>query len=172
MMQDKKTFWYAVYTMPNAEKKVTTAIQQKGIVAYCPLHKQQRQWADRKKVIEVPAFKGYVFVNIHDEIRWKVLSTSGVLNFVCISGKPARIPYHEIESVQRFFRDLEGERANRSEFIPGDIVEINSGLLMGNSAEVVTVEHNYVVLQLPTLGLKLHFKIAVKDLRLKHTLVA
>ena len=49
MIQEKKSYWYAVYTMPNFEKKVNDALQQKGIVSYCPLQKVQRQWADRKK---------------------------------------------------------------------------------------------------------------------------
>jgi len=172
MEQPCTTYWYAVYTLPNFEKKVTTAIQNKGIVAYCPLHKQQRQWADRKKVVEVPAFKGYVFVNIHDDIRWKVLSTNGVLNFVCISGKPARIPAYEMEAVMRFFMDLNAEGNHKYEIVPGDIVEINRGVLMGKTAEVVSVLHNYVTLKLPSLGLQMHLKIAVNDLKLRQTLVA
>lgn len=172
MEQVNPTYWYAIYTMPNFEKKVTTSIQHKGIVAYCPLQKQQRQWADRTKIIEVPAFKGYVFVNIHDDIRWKVLSTNGVLNFVCIEGKPARIPAHEIEAVQRFFMDVNTDRSNSYELLPGDIVEINRGIMMGNTAEVVRVMNNYVTLQLPSLGLKMQLKVAVNDLKLKRKSVA
>lgn len=172
MEQSNPTYWYAVYTMPNFEKKVAASIQHKGIVAYCPLQKQQRQWADRKKIIEVPAFKGYVFVNIHDEIRWKVLSTNGVLNFVCIGGKPARIPSHEIEAVQLFFMDINIDKSNTYELLPGDIVEINRGVMMGNTAEVVCVMNNYVTLQVPSLGLKMHLKVAVNDLKIKHTNVA
>lgn len=172
MEQGNPTYWYAVYTMPNFEKKVTASIQHKGIVAYCPLQKQQRQWADRKKIIEVPAFKGYVFVNIHDDIRWKVLSTNGVLNFVCIGGKPARIPTHEIDAVQRFFMDINTDKSNTYELLPGDIVEINRGIMMGSAAEVVCVMHNYVTLQLPSLGLKMHLKVAVNDLKVKQKNVA
>jgi len=165
MKETELTYWYAVYTLPNFEKKVTAAIQQKGIVTYCPLQKQQRQWADRKKIIEVPAFKGYVFVNIHDEIRWKVLSTNGVLNFVCIGGKPARIPNHEIEAVQRFFKDM-GTQSTNLELVPGNMVQINRGVLMGTTGKVVSVMHNYVTLQMPSLGLQMHLKVAVNDLKL------
>lgn len=166
------TYWYAVYTLPNFEKKVTEAIQKKGIVAYCPLQKQLRQWADRKKVLEVPAFKGYVFVNIHDDIRWKVLSTHGILNFVCIGGKPARIPAHEIDAVKRFFMDVNADTGSTYEIVPGDVVEINRGVLMGTKAEVINVMHNYVVLQLPSLGLQMKLKVSVNDVKMKKVMVA
>lgn len=172
MNSSSTTYWYAVYTLPNFEKKVTEAIQQKGIVAYCPLQKQLRQWADRKKVLEVPAFKGYVFVNIHDDIRWKVLSTNGILNFVCIGGKPARIPAHEIDAVKRFFMDINSDPTSNYEIVAGDVVEINRGVLMGTQAEVINVMHNYVVLQLPSLGLQMKLKVSVNDIKMKNALVA
>ena len=65
IVNQKEVFWYAVYTRPNQEKKVTDQLSKKGVVVYCPLQKVIRQWSDRKKVLEIPAFRGYVFVQIH-----------------------------------------------------------------------------------------------------------
>jgi hypothetical protein len=46
--------WYPVYTQPRAEKKAYQALINKGIEAYLPLHRQLKQWSDRKKWVEEP----------------------------------------------------------------------------------------------------------------------
>ena len=61
--------WYAVYTKPNLEKKVTSSLENKGIVVYCPLQKVERQWSDRKKILEIPAFKGYATTESQPEFH-------------------------------------------------------------------------------------------------------
>ncbi|MFM7838916.1 MAG: UpxY family transcription antiterminator [Chitinophagaceae bacterium] len=157
--------WYAVYTKPNLEKKVTSSLENKGIVVYCPLQKVERQWSDRKKILEIPAFKGYVFVNIHDPIRWQVLATSGVLNFVCHDGKPARIPQREIDEVRRFFQGLEEHTIIESDIQLKDIARVYSGPLMGLEGEVTDVQHRYAVLNIPSLGLSMQIKVNLANLQ-------
>ena len=166
MIKEKKSYWYAVYTMPNFEKKVNDSLQQKGIVSYCPLQKVQRQWADRKKILEMPAFRGYVFVNIHDDIRWQILSTNGVLNFVRLDGKPARIPDNEIETVKLFFHDMEPVMLAKQEIETGDIGSVYSGPMMGMQGKVVEVQHNIVLLQIPSLGLNLQVKVQANNIKI------
>ena len=90
MQPEKK--WYAVYTKPRWEKKIDSVLARKGIESWCPLQKVQRQWSDRKKTIEEPLFKSYVFVHVDEQERVKVLMTDGVLNYVFYLGKPAAIP--------------------------------------------------------------------------------
>jgi transcription antitermination factor NusG len=68
-IQAKKCSWHVVYTMPNSERKVATAIAEMGIEPYLPLHKVMRQWSDRKKKLLVPLFPNYVFVNVSPEKR-------------------------------------------------------------------------------------------------------
>lgn len=79
--QSKKK-WFALYTKPRWEKKIHAVLTRKGIESWCPIQKVQRQWSDRKKIIEDPLFKSYVFVHINEPERVKVLMTDGVLNFV------------------------------------------------------------------------------------------
>ena len=50
MEQLKK--WLVVYTKPKWEKKVDLNFAQKGIESWCPTQKKERQWSDRKKIIE------------------------------------------------------------------------------------------------------------------------
>lgn len=152
-------YWYAVYTRPNMEKKIADTLAHKGLVVYCPLQKVMRQWSDRRKVLEVPAFKGYVFVQIHDAIRWQVLATAGVLNFVCHNGKPARIPLKEIETMRLFFEGLQSRIIDETDIRVHDVARVYSGVFMGLEGEVMDVQHRYAVLNIPTLGLSMQVKV-------------
>ncbi len=156
-------YWYAVYTRPNMERKVAELLALKGLVVYCPLQKVIRQWSDRKKVLEIPAFKGYVFVQIHDAIRWQVLATNGVLNFVCHTGKPARIPYREMEEMRLFFEGLEGATLHETDIQVCDLARVYSGVMMGVEGEVIALANKYAVLRVPALGLQLQVKVERKN---------
>ena len=46
--------WYVIYTKSRAEKQVNQRLLEQGIETYLPLQKIIRQWADRKKRVEVP----------------------------------------------------------------------------------------------------------------------
>ena len=70
--KDKK--WFAIYTKPRWEKKVNSKLLEKGIESWCPVQKKESQWSDRKKIIEDPLFKSYVFVHITEEERLQVLT--------------------------------------------------------------------------------------------------
>ena len=103
MEPEKK--WYALYTKPRWEKKIDSVLVRKGIESWCPLQKVERQWSDRKKVIEDPLFKSYVFVHIDPSERTKVLSTDGVLNFVHYLGKPAVIKDEEVATIKKYLAE-------------------------------------------------------------------
>jgi transcription antitermination factor NusG len=165
MQSIESPHWYALYTRPNMEKKITAELLEKGIVAYCPIQRVLRQWSDRKKVIEVPAFRGYIFVQIHDKIRWQVLTANGVLNFVCHNGKPARIPASEIETVRLFFQDIESSVLPETDIAISDIARVYSGVLMGMEGEVVDVKHRFAILRIPSLGLQMQVKIPRENIQ-------
>ena len=70
---------------------------QRGIESSLPLMKITRQWSDRKKKVEVPLFRGYLFVNI--DIRKEklpVLQTDGVVKFVTFCNKTLSIPVEQM----------------------------------------------------------------------------
>ncbi|WP_288097404.1 transcription termination/antitermination NusG family protein, partial [Hydrotalea sp.] len=71
-----------MYTKPRWEKKSDNILLQKGIESWCPVQKVERQWSDRKKIIEVPLFRSYVFVRINEMERIAVLDTDGIINFI------------------------------------------------------------------------------------------
>ena len=64
---DKVKRWHVIYTKSKWEKKVEGLLLKSGIESWCPVQKKERQWSDRKKIIEEPLFRSYVFVKIEKE---------------------------------------------------------------------------------------------------------
>ena len=88
--------WYVIYTKPRWEKKVTELLSRKKIEHFCPLNKVQRQWNDRKKVVDEPLFTSCVFVHIDETEQMAVRLTDGVVNFLYWLGRPAEVRNDEI----------------------------------------------------------------------------
>lgn len=147
--------WYAVYTKPRWEKKVDKLLNEKGMESYCPLQKIQRQWSDRKKIVEEPLFKSYVFVRIADEEQTELRMVNGVVNFVYWMGKPAIIKDKEIEIIKKFLNEYEDIQVEPIDIQPNNKVQINSGALMDKEATVLSVTRHTVKVVIESIGLSL-----------------
>ena len=80
--------WYAIYVNSRHEKCVYNELKRKNIESSLPLTSVIRQWSDRKKKVEIPLFRGYVFVNINiQNEKLDVLQTEGVVKFVSFGNK-------------------------------------------------------------------------------------
>lgn len=152
MQVEKK--WYALYTKPRWEKKIDAALVRKGIESWCPLQKVERQWSDRKKVIEDPLFKSYVFVHIDDTERSKVLMTDGVLNFVYYLGKPAVIKNEEVDLIKKYLAEKDASISILSQegYKEEMRIKVNHGVFMGNEGTVIRGGRKKVYVKLESLG--------------------
>lgn len=153
--------WFAVYTKSRMEKKVALRLQEAGIEAYCPVSKKRKQWSDRKKWVEEPLFRSYVFVNIDLSKQSPIVRrTFGVVNFLYWLGKPAVIQDAEILAIQQFLSDhLEVESIGNSVQV-GDFITIDTGALKGQTAKVVGIKNKHEVrLRIDSLGYELVAKI-------------
>ena len=94
---NNKRSWYVIYVRSRHEKSVYSALLDKGIDASLPMMTVVRKWSDRKKKMQIPLFRGYVFVKIDVNIdNLNVLQTAGVVKFIGIRNKPSRIPDEQI----------------------------------------------------------------------------
>jgi transcription antitermination factor NusG len=93
--------WFAAYTSPRHEKKVSQQMARRGIQNFLPLYKSIRRWKDRRKELELPIFPGYLFVRMALRERVSVLQVPGVVQLVSFQGRPAPLPDSEIEMLQR-----------------------------------------------------------------------
>ena len=130
--------WYPVYTNPRAEKKVYTALEQKGITAYLPIQKQLRQWSDRKKWVDVPIFPSYLFVHLNPSQMSAVLTCQGVSRFIYFSGKIATIPERQITQLRLLLANATDIEVVDREFEKGQQVIVRAGPLQGLMGELIS----------------------------------
>src|SRR5690242_14435023 len=122
--------WYAVCTRHKHEKIADRVLECKGFEVFLPLYKVRRRWQDRIKEIDVPLFPGYLFVKEGLE-RWlPILSTHGVCSVISCGGRPAAIPFSEIDGIRRI---VEGPfRVEPHPFLKsGDWVRVKYGPIAG-----------------------------------------
>ena len=158
--------WYAIYTRPRWEKKVDKLLAEKGMESYCPLQKMQRQWSDRKKIVEEPLFKSYVFVRIADSEQTALRMVNGVVNFVYWMGKPAVVKDNEIDIIRKFLNEYENVEVTPAQIEPGNKVVVESGLLMGKSGTVKQVLNKKVEVYLESIGFTLTAYVEKSKIRL------
>ncbi len=146
--------WLAIYTKPRWEKKVDSKLLRKGIDSWCPLQRVEKKWSDRKKIIDEPLFRSYVFVNITESERLSVLQTEGVLNFVHYLGKPAVIKNEEIDLIRAYLLEKETIISIQSlqSFRENDKVVINQGVFMDNTGTVIRPGNKKIYVRLESLG--------------------
>lgn len=147
--------WYLLYTNPRAEKKVADELKRKDIEVFLPLQKTLKQWSDRKKWVEEPLFKSYVFVYTELEKNfYPILNTNGVVKFINFQGKTAIVDKREIDLVKRILGDitLQAETLESSPLEIGDEVEIIGGPLLGNKGKLIQIQGSQkVMLELNTM---------------------
>lgn len=136
-------YWYLLYTKPRAEKKVALELELKGYQVYLPLQRTLRQWSDRKKWIEEPLFKSYLF--IHTELEknfYDILNTPGVVKFVNFEKKPAQVNEQELELVKRILGevDINFSAIELGSLELGAEVEIIAGPLIGHRGKLSNIQ--------------------------------
>ena len=131
--------WYPVYTNPRAEKKAFELLTGKGVEVYLPLQKTLKQWSDRKKIVEEPFLKSYLFVKILPSQHSEVLMTRGICRFLYFSGKIASMPERQISGLKLLFASEADFEITERTFQAGDAVRVSAGPLLGLRGELVTV---------------------------------
>lgn len=152
-MEEEKN-WYALYTKPRWEKKIDASLIKKNIESWCPLQKIEKQWSDRKKIIEEPLFKSYIFVHIANSERSKVFQTDGILNFVYYLGKPAIIKEAEINLIKQYLleKDVKISLISKEGFEESTKIRVNHGVFMGKVGTVLKNMKKKIYVKLESLG--------------------
>ena len=154
--------WIAAYTKPRHEKAVQRKLEGNEFEVYVPMFRKRQQWSDRKRWVEFPLFKSYVFICAHKENHIKILQTPGLINIVRFGKKIAYIEDKTINSIKQI---IEGgiipETTNY--FINGDPVKIKHGPLKGLTGEVVRIDkNNLLLIRIDAIKLSISIKIEKK----------
>jgi transcription antitermination factor NusG len=113
--RDVKAHWYLLYTNPRFEKKVEAELFKRGYEVFLPMHKTLKHWSDRKKWVEEPLFKSYIFIyTVLEKEYFDILNVTGIVKFVNFENKPAVVDSREIALVRLMLG------------VVGDKIEVNS----------------------------------------------
>ncbi|NQT27566.1 UpxY family transcription antiterminator [candidate division KSB1 bacterium] len=158
--------WFALYTRPRHEKRVVEEVQEKGIEAYLPLTSVLRQWSDRKKWVDEPLFRGYVFIHGDVSERYHSVQTNGVVRVVQFQGKPARVRDEEIDRIKRILREVESIEVCDTMAV-GDWVSIMRGPLTGIQGQLFEIQGSHrLVVTLSSINQGLRFSVDRSDVEL------
>ncbi|MCD4683117.1 MAG: UpxY family transcription antiterminator [Bacteroidales bacterium] len=165
MTAEKK--WYAIYTKSRTEKKVYQELIASGVETYLPLIKTLKQWSDRKKWVEEPLFRSYLFVNITDSEYYRVLSSVGVVRYITFEGKAVTVPPKQILAIKQFINEEEDFTVDFDHFEIGDSVEVIRGSLMGLCGNLTEERGKQKVkIEIESVGKSILITIPRKHLRI------
>ena len=154
------------YVKARHERKVLEALERKDIECYLPLRTELRQWSDRKKEVEEPLIRGYLFVHIDVRCYYDVLVVPGAISFVTFDQKPAVIPDYQIEDLKIFLRDGGREIEVTNEHIrKGQLVQVKDGPFQNFVGEVCELRgRKRILIRIKALGCSVHAELGVNQI--------
>lgn len=157
--------WYAIYTKANGEKRLITSLQEKQIECYLPLRKVLRYWSDRKKWIEEPLFRGYIFAKVSYKEFFDIINTPGAVCYVSFGGKAQPIPEFQINNIKSMVEQTDQEITLTYKNIKrGQKAEVIYGPLKGVQGEIVEIfGQDRILIRIETLNCSLHANISKKE---------
>jgi len=136
-MTESNKNWYAIYVRARSEKKVGIELDAAGINYYLPMIRVLKTWTDRKKWIEEPLFKSYIFVNIDQSEYFKAINIPNSVRYISFEGKAVVIPPQQIEAIKYFLEEINPPKVDEFEMKKGMNVEIVLGSLTGLKGELI-----------------------------------
>lgn len=150
-------FWHALYVRSRSEKKVLSLLEGNGYKAYLPLVTEVKKWSDRKKKVEEPLFKSYVFVYSSEKEYIPILNIYGVVKFVSFEHKAVVVPENQILAIKKFVSEYEkGEEfkmLNDEDLKVGQRVRIINGPLKGLVGRLETIRNKrHLIVYIDVVG--------------------
>lgn len=144
--------WYAVYTRPQKELKVSTLFSKKGIENFCPIVNIVRGKNGNKKTVTEPLFNSFVFVYIHEKDITTIKHIQGVISILYWKSKPAIIKEDEIEALKRLNANYTNIKIERSVVDHSNSLKILDEPQISFNENTVSVKYQLIKINLPSLG--------------------
>ena len=103
-MKDKRLehLWYVLHTKSRFENVVNEGLAKKSIDVFLPKVTVRSKRRDRKAMIRVPLFPGYVFVktDLAPQSHLEIVKTAGAVRLIGSKQGPVPVPEETIESLK------------------------------------------------------------------------
>ena len=153
--------WFAIYVKSRSEKKVLKLLEDIGVESFLPLITRVKQWSDRKKKVEEPLFRSYLFVNIPLSDYYTVLNVNGVVKFITFEKKPVPVPDNQIIALKEYLNDTELHSIDYEDFKEGELVRIKSGQMKDLIGRFIKINGKHrVIIDIEAVGQSIPINIA------------
>jgi transcription elongation factor/antiterminator RfaH len=124
--------WYALHTRSRFENVVLDGLIRKEVEVFLPKITVRSKRVDRKKMIQIPLFPGYLFVktSLNPYEHLEIVKTIGAVKLVGNLQGPVPISGESIESLKIMIQSSQ-EILTGSRFKQGDRVMVVSGPFAG-----------------------------------------
>jgi transcription antitermination factor NusG len=155
--------WFAAYTAPRHEKRVSARLQDRNVETFLPLYRSVRQWNNRTRVrLELPLFPCYVFLRITPQDHGKVLSIPGIFSLVGSKKEPWPLSDSEVEALRSGLSQTNPEP--HEYLVVGERLRIRSGPLASMEGVLLRRKNAFrVVLTLNEIGRSFSVEVNAKD---------
>ncbi len=128
--------WFVFYVKSRTEFKADRLLKRDGFESYLPTIKTLKQWSDRKKWVEEPLFKSYIFVKVKKHQLYNVLQISPIVTYVRFAGEPAIIHQRHIDLIKELIVNKTKFELSAKVVKVGENIKIKSGPFKGQSGVV------------------------------------
>ena len=140
-------YWHALYVRSRAEKKVLSQLEDMGIKAYLPLITRVKQWSYRRKKVEEPLFKSYIFVYSNAKEYIPILNVYGVIRFVTFEHEAVIVPENQIVAIKRYIDNPDDEIVQEEKKLEeGQTVRVTNGPMQGLLGKLVSIKNKHRLL--------------------------
>jgi transcription elongation factor/antiterminator RfaH len=146
--------WYVLHTKSRFENVVNEGLAKKSIEVFLPKIKVRSKRRDRKAMIQVPLFSGYLFVktdlNPYEHIE--IVKTVGAVRIIGNKDGPLAVPHESIESL-KIIVDGNGSVTTGTRLRKGDRVMVIDGPFVGVTGTFIRYKgKERVVVYIEALG--------------------
>jgi transcription elongation factor/antiterminator RfaH len=127
-----KYSWYVLHTKSRFENVVNEGLIKKSLEVFLPKVQVRSKRRDRKMMIRVPLFPGYLFVktNLEPSEHLEIVKTAGVVRLVGNKEGPISVPSDTIESLKIMVKG-DNTVSTGTRFKKGDRVIVVYGAFTG-----------------------------------------
>ncbi len=148
--------WHVLYVKSRHEKTVNEELKEDGYMTYLPLLKTLRRWSQRKKWVEEPVFKSYLFVKVRRNELYDLMKYKDVLTYVRFAGEPATVREETLLFIKKLLINKTTFDVEEGDLKVGKKIKLKSGPFKGMEGNIIELRgKSKLVVEIKSLSVKL-----------------
>ena len=148
--------WFVLYVKSRHEKVANEALKEEGFKTYLPLKKELKIWTQRKKWVEEPVFKSYIFIKTIKKKLIKALEVKDVITYIRFAGEPAVVREKNLLLIKEMLINKTSFEIMQDKLDIGKEITIKTGPFKGNKGIITELRgRKKFVIQLESMILNI-----------------